>query len=94
MTVGREGMSEDRGVGMSEDRELGTNLLDARSEESASDTASSEAGITDYLDKHPECTMCALVQATSPLTTAEDFKSGMKLFKDAEADSMVSFLFE
>ena len=61
-----------------------------RSEASASDTASSESGIQDYLDQHPECTICCLVQATSPLTTKEDFSKGFELFKKEEADSLVT----
>lgn len=62
----------------------------ARSAASASDTASSEAGIFDYLDAHPECEVCCLVQCTSPLTGEEDFREAYSKFVAAKADSLVT----
>ena len=56
----------------------------------ASDTASSEAGVLDYIDRTPRCETLALVQCTSPLTSAEDFANGWALFVKAGADSLVT----
>lgn len=58
-----------------------------RSAASASDNASSEDGIRDYLSSvHVET--LTLIQCTSPLTSADDFKRGAELFKTA--DSLVT----
>ena len=46
----------------------------ARDPATATDTATSEAGIEDFLKAHPECTTLCLLQATSPQTTAKDLK--------------------
>ena len=61
-----------------------------RSAASAADAASSEAGIFDYVDAHPECLECCLVQCTSPLTDANDFVAGYARFAAAKADSLVT----
>ena len=61
-----------------------------RSAESAKDTASSESGLFDYVDTVPELVSCALVQCTSPLTTAEDFRNGVMKFHQTGADSLVT----
>jgi len=62
----------------------------ARSAASAADAASSELGIFDYVDAHPECARCALVQCTSPLTTAADFAAAAAAFEARRADSLVT----
>uniref|UniRef100_A0A7S3K1A0 N-acylneuraminate cytidylyltransferase n=1 Tax=Aureoumbra lagunensis TaxID=44058 RepID=A0A7S3K1A0_9STRA len=56
----------------------------------AIDTASSEAGIEDYVRRTPECDFLCLIQCTSPLTDANDFKNGFALFKSKNADSLVT----
>ena len=61
-----------------------------RSAESAKDTASSESGLFDYVDTVPELVSCALVQCTSPLTTADDFRNGVMKFHQTGADSLVT----
>ena len=61
-----------------------------RSAESAKDTASSESGLFDYVDTVPELVSCALVQCTSPLTTADDFRNGVMKFHSSGADSLVT----
>ena len=61
-----------------------------RSAASAADTASSEAGIFDYVDAHPDLEVCCLVQCTSPLTAAEDFSKGYAKFNSSGADSLVT----
>ena len=61
-----------------------------RSAESAKDTASSESGLFDYCDAVPELVSCALVQCTSPLTTADDFRNGVMKFHSSGADSLVT----
>ena len=61
-----------------------------RSAESAKDTASSESGLFDYVDTVPELVSCALVQCTSPLTTADDFRNGVMKFHASGADSLVT----
>jgi CMP-N-acetylneuraminic acid synthetase len=61
-----------------------------RSAESAKDTASSESGLFDYCDTVPELVSCALVQCTSPLTTADDFRNGVMKFHQTGADSLVT----
>jgi len=61
-----------------------------RSAESAKDTASSESGLFDYVNTVPELVSCALVQCTSPLTTADDFRNGVMKFHSSGADSLVT----
>lgn len=61
-----------------------------RSGASAEDAASSELGVFDYVDAHPECATCALVQCTSPLTTAGDFSAAVAAFSETGADSLVT----
>lgn len=62
-----------------------------RSASSATDTASSESGIFDYLEKFP-CDSIALIQCTSPLTSAVDFRNGWELFTTSQADSLVTIV--
>lgn len=61
-----------------------------RSAESATDKASSESGIADYLSHHADCRVLALVQCTSPLTSALDLRNGWELFVSSDADSLVT----
>ena len=56
----------------------------------ASDGATSESGIVDFLAAHPECTTLCLLQATSPLTTADDLRAAHAQFTTGEADSLVT----
>jgi len=61
-----------------------------RSAASATDKASSESGITDFLDNHPECGVCCLVQATSPLTESLHVREAFRMFQEKRADSLVT----
>ncbi|KAJ1454602.1 nucleotide-diphospho-sugar transferase [Pelagophyceae sp. CCMP2097] len=61
-----------------------------RDSASATDTASSESGVVDYLDRTPACAVCCLVQCTSPLTGSDDFARGHAAFLDQDADSLVT----
>lgn len=56
----------------------------------ASDSAPSESGIKDFLDEHPECDICCLLQATSPLTNASHLIGAYEQFKSRGADSLVT----
>ena len=42
------------------------------------------SGLFDYVDTVPELVSCALVQCTSPLTTADDFRNGVMKFLSPE----------
>ncbi|KAJ8605897.1 hypothetical protein CTAYLR_004182 [Chrysophaeum taylorii] len=61
-----------------------------RSPAAATDTATSEVGIFDYLEHHHPCDVLALVQCTSPLTTADDFRNAWELFRNSGADGLVT----
>ncbi|MGE0487163.1 MAG: hypothetical protein AB7Q81_23625 [Gammaproteobacteria bacterium] len=63
-------------------------VLDRRAE-NASDTASSEAVMCEVLAQRP-CDVLALVQATSPLTTAADFVAARARFERDELDSLLT----
>lgn len=65
-------------------------LIHRRAAETATSTASSESAITDFMAAHPEADVVCMIQATSPLTTPDDFKDAMKLFNDSGADSLVT----
>jgi N-acetylneuraminate synthase len=56
----------------------------------ATDGASSESGIADFLKAHPECTVLCLLQATSPQTTSKDLQAAHKDFLSKGADSLVT----
>ncbi|MET0986209.1 MAG: HAD family hydrolase [Steroidobacteraceae bacterium] len=60
-----------------------------RSPENATDTASSEAVMLELAAK-VECDVLALIQATSPLTRAEDFQVARARFEREELDSLVT----
>ncbi len=60
-----------------------------RSAESASDTASTESAMLEFAEKY-EFENIVLVQATSPLLTAEDLDGGFELFSGNKTDSVLS----
>ena len=55
-----------------------------RSEETATDTASTESAMIEFASKYEFENIC-LIQATSPLLTAEDLSRGFKIFEDADS---------
>lgn len=60
-----------------------------RSEASASDTASTEFAMLEFAERY-EFDNIALVQATSPMLTAEDLDGGFELFNTKGTDSVLS----
>lgn len=60
-----------------------------RSPETTTDTASTESALLEFARGH-EAPAIALIQATSPLLTAEDLSRGIRLLRDQKADSAVS----
>lgn len=60
-----------------------------RSEESASDTASTEFAMLEFAEKY-EFENIVLIQATSPLLTSEDLKGGFDLYDREDTDSVLS----
>lgn len=60
-----------------------------RSEESASDTASTEFAMLEFAS-HYEFDAITLVQATSPLLLASDLERGFHLFQEPTTDSVLS----
>merc|ERR1719359_1193358 len=65
-------------------------LVHDRDPATATDKASSESGIADFFNAHPECEVLCLLQATSPQTTADDLKKAYASFLANEADSLVT----
>ena len=61
-----------------------------RAAHTATNTASTESAIQDFVDAHSDYDICCLIQATSPLLMPSDFTNGMKLFVDQRADSLVT----
>jgi len=61
-----------------------------RAAHTATNTASTESAIEDFVDAHPDYDVCCLIQATSPMLTPNDFCGGLKLFVDQKADSLVT----
>lgn len=61
-----------------------------RSAQSAADTAPTEAVVREVLGTWPSETEFALLQATSPLTTADDIDDAVARFRDGDFDSLVS----
>ncbi|SDB23430.1 N-acylneuraminate cytidylyltransferase [Eubacterium oxidoreducens] len=60
-----------------------------RSAESASDTASTESAMLEFASQY-DFDNIVLIQATSPLLTADDLTRGMKLFESDGCDSVLS----
>ena len=60
-----------------------------RNPDNATDTASSEAVMLE-LSAQVECDVLALIQATSPLTRAEDFRAARARFEDEQLDSLLT----
>ncbi|MDO5124737.1 MAG: N-acylneuraminate cytidylyltransferase [Eubacteriales bacterium] len=60
-----------------------------RSEESASDTASTEYAMLEFAEKY-EFDNIVLVQATSPLLTSRDLERGFETFLECGTDSVLS----
>ena len=60
-----------------------------RSAESASDTASTEFAMLEFANEHA-FDHIVLIQATSPLLTAEDLNRGFALYEEADTDSVLS----
>lgn len=60
-----------------------------RSAESASDTASTESAMLEFAENY-DFDHIALIQATSPLLTADDLKRGFVLYEEADTDSVLS----
>jgi len=63
-----------------------------RNSENASDTASTESVMLEYIQisKLNADNVFVLVQATSPLTTANDFENGLKLYFENNYDSLLT----
>ena len=61
-----------------------------RSAESASDTASTEQVMLEYAQEHGDFDAMILIQATSPLLTADDLERGIALFETGEYESVLS----
>lgn len=62
-----------------------------RGEACGLDTASTESVVVDFCEKHADWDVLAVVQATSPMTTADHFIEAMKEFQLNEAaDSLVT----
>lgn len=60
-----------------------------RSPETASDTASTESAMLEFAQKY-DFDNIVLIQATSPLLTAEDLAGGFKMFMQPDTDSVLS----
>ena len=60
-----------------------------RSAESASDTASTEFAMLEFANEHA-FDHIVLIQATSPLLTAEDLDRGFALYEEEDTDSVLS----
>lgn len=67
-------------------------LVFDRSEESATDTASTETAIFDFLEKNTQSkeSLFVLLQATSPLTTTLDIEKAIDLFKSDQYGGLIS----
>ncbi|MBQ7587712.1 MAG: acylneuraminate cytidylyltransferase family protein [Lachnospiraceae bacterium] len=60
-----------------------------RSEESASDTASTESALLEFAERY-EFENVVLIQATSPLLTGNDLEGGFRLYMSDKTDSVLS----
>ena len=73
-----------------ENRELFQKMkVIGRSPETASDTASTESAMLEFAHKY-DFENIVLVQATSPLLTADDLAGGFELFMRPDTDSVLS----
>jgi YrbI family 3-deoxy-D-manno-octulosonate 8-phosphate phosphatase len=61
-----------------------------RSAESAADTASTEQVMLEYAREHDDFGVMVLIQATSPLLTAEDLERGIRQFETGQFESVLS----
>lgn len=61
----------------------------SRSAETASDTASTESAMLEFAEQY-EFENIVLIQATSPLLTAEELERGFRVFKESGCDSVFS----
>ncbi len=61
-----------------------------RSEESATDTASTESVMLEYARDHDDFGNMVLIQATSPLLSADDLERGVATFESGDYDSLLS----
>ena len=61
-----------------------------RAAHTATNTASTESAIQDFVDAHTDYDVCCLIQATSPLLTPDDFSKGLRLLIEQKADSLVT----
>ena len=63
-----------------------------RSKENASDTASTESVMLEYINvaQMSDDEIFMLVQATSPLTQTEDFTGGLKMYSSGQYDSILT----
>lgn len=72
-----------------EDKMFSKVCVIARSEESASDTASTESAMLEFAENY-EFDNIVLIQATSPLLKKEDLNGGFALFDEKNTDSVLS----
>lgn len=64
-------------------------MVIGRSAESASDTASTEFEMLEFAENY-DFDNITLIQATSPLLTADDLNKGFELFGEQDTDSVIS----
>ncbi|MCR5789572.1 MAG: acylneuraminate cytidylyltransferase family protein [Lachnospiraceae bacterium] len=62
----------------------------SRSAETASDMATTESAMLEFAKEHTDFQNICLIQATSPLLTAEDLDGGFELYEKPETDSVFS----
>lgn len=60
-----------------------------RSKENATDTSTTESAMLEYAEKY-EFESMILIQATSPMLTANDLKRGIEKFNEKDIDSVLS----
>lgn len=61
-----------------------------RHPDTATNTASTESALVDFVAAHPDYDVLCLIQATSPLVVPSDFQKGLKLMLSQNADSLVT----
>ncbi len=72
-----------------EDMEIEKTIVISRSEDTATDTASTESALLEFANKY-EFDNVFLIQATSPLLTSYDLEGGYSLFNSSNTDSVLS----